>query len=203
MATGLRRLSSFRGVTAVFPLALVALLVLVHWLGGDALEALRYQRDAVLAGEAWRLASGHLVHADAVHLGWNVLGVAIVGFLFGGDFSGRQWLLILLASTAATDLGFLVLLPQLDWYVGFSGVLHGLMAAGLVAWLRTSRDAVTWIVAALFVAKLAWEHHAGALPFTAASLALPVVHEAHTYGAIGGALAGLWCTRRPRGPASL
>jgi membrane associated rhomboid family serine protease len=55
----------------------------------------------------------------------------------------------------------------------------------------------------LFAAKLAWEHFAGPLPFTAASLELPVVHEAHTYGAVGGVLAGLWLTRRTPRPASL
>jgi membrane associated rhomboid family serine protease len=58
-------------------------------------------------------------------------------------------------------------------------------------------------VAGLFVAKLAWEHYAGALPFTATSLSLPVVHEAHTYGAVGGLLAGLWLGRRPHRRASL
>jgi membrane associated rhomboid family serine protease len=77
------------------------------------------------------------------------------------------------------------------------------MAAGLVAWLRTTRDPLTWVVAGLFAAKLAWEHLAGALPFTAATLSLPVVHEAHTYGAIGGLLAGLALRRRTPGPASL
>lgn len=203
MATGLRRLANFRAVTWVLPLALVAVLLLVYGLGARAAAALRYERAAVLAGEAWRLVTGHLVHADAVHLGWNLLGVAIVGLLFARDYAWWQWFVVLLAATAATSLGLLLLEPQLDWYVGFSGVLHGLMAAGLVQWLRSSRDALTWIVAALFAAKLAWEHLAGALPFTAGSLALPVVHEAHTYGAIGGALAGLWLARRAAAPSSL
>jgi rhomboid family GlyGly-CTERM serine protease len=147
--------------------------------------------------------TGHLVHADTVHLAWNLLGVVIVAFLFARDYSRRQWLWILVISTTAVDLGFLIFEPQLQWYVGFSGVLHGLMAAGLVAWLRATRDPVTWTVTALFVAKLAWEHFAGALPFTAESLSLPVVHEAHTYGSIGGACAGLWLTRRTRRPAPL
>jgi len=199
----LQRLLSFRNAVAVFPVVLVAALLLFHGLGSGALPALRYERGAVLAGEAWRLATGHLVHADAAHLAWNLLGVLVVAFLFGRDYSWRQWLVVLAASTLATDLGFLLLEPQLEWYVGFSGVLHGLMAAGLVAWLRTSRDAVTWIVTVLFAAKLAWEHFAGPLPFTAGSLTMPVIHEAHTYGAIGGGLAGLWLTRRTPGPASL
>ena len=199
----LQRLLSFHSAVAVFPVVLVAVLLAFHGLGADALPVLRYERSAVLAGDAWRLVTGHLVHADVVHLGWNVLGVLIVAFLFARDYSWRQWLVILWVSIATTDLGFLLLEPRLEWYVGFSGVLHGLMAAGLVAWLRTSRDAITWIVTGLFAAKLAWEHFAGPLPFTAASLELPVVHEAHTYGAIGGALAGLWLTRRMPRPASL
>ena len=199
----LQRLLSFHSAVAVFPAVLVAVLLAFHGLGADALPVLRYERSAVLSGEAWRLVTGHLVHADMVHLGWNVLGVLIVAFLFARDYSWRQWLVILGVSIATTDLGFLLLEPRLEWYVGFSGVLHGLMAAGLVAWLRTSRDAITWIVTGLFAAKLAWEHFAGPLPFTAASLELPVVHEAHTYGAIGGGLAGLWLTRRMPRPASL
>jgi rhomboid family GlyGly-CTERM serine protease len=201
--TKLQRLLSFHNAVAVFPVVLVAVLLAFHGLGAGALPVLRYERNAVLAGEAWRLVTGHLVHADLVHLGWNLLGVLIVAFLFARDYSWRQWLVILGISTVTTDLGFLLFEPQLEWYVGFSGVLHGLMAAGLVAWLRTSRDAITWIVTGLFAAKLAWEHFAGPLPFTAASLDLPVVHEAHTYGAIGGGLAGLWFTRRTPRPASL
>ena len=199
----LQRLLSFHSAVAVFPAVLVAVLLAFHGLGADALPVLRYERSAVLSGEAWRLVTGHLVHADMVHLGWNALGVLIVAFLFARDYSWRQWLVILGVSIATTDLGFLLLEPRLEWYVGFSGVLHGLMAAGLVAWLRTSRDAITWIVTGLFAAKLAWEHFAGPLPFTAASLELPVVHEAHTYGAVGGVLAGLWLTRRTPRPASL
>ena len=201
--TKLKRLLSFHSAVAVFPMVLVAVLLAFHGLGADSLSVLRYERSAVLAGEVWRLVTGHLVHADLVHLGWNVLGVLIVAFLFARDYSWRQWLVILVVSAVTTDLGFLLLEPQLEWYVGFSGVLHGLMAAGLVAWLRTSRDPITWFVTGLFTAKLAWEHFAGPLPFTAASLELPVVHEAHTYGAIGGVLAGLWLTRRTPRPASL
>jgi rhomboid family GlyGly-CTERM serine protease len=195
---GLQRVLSVRSADAVFPAAVLVVLAVTFLAGADAVGLLRYERLAVLQGEAWRLVTGHLVHADAVHFGWNVVGVLLVGFLFARDYSSAQWLVVLFASVVAIDLGFLLLEPRLEWYVGFSGVLHGWMAAGLVAWLHRSRDPLTWLVATLFVAKLAWEHHAGALPFTAESLSLPVVHEAHTYGAIGGLLAGVWLTRRSR-----
>ena len=200
---GLQRLFRFRAADAVVPAVLSVVLAGIHLLASGAVPTLRYERAAVLGGEVWRLVTGHLVHADGAHLAWNLTGVLLVGFLFARDYTPRQWLVILGMSMAAVDIGFVVLERQLEWYVGFSGVLHGLMAAGLVTWLRATRDPVTWIVASLFAAKLIWEHFAGALPFTAESLSLPVVHEAHTYGAIGGLVAGLWLASRPRRPASL
>lgn len=180
------------------PVALSALLLAIYFVVPGAAPDWRYDRAAILDGEAWRLVTGHLLHADVHHLGWNVFGVLLVWFLFARDYTPRQWLAILLTSTAVTSAGFLLLEPELDWYVGFSGVLHGCMAAGLVAWLRSTRDPLTWLVAGLFAAKLAWEHFQGALPFTAGTLSLPVVHEAHTYGAIGGVLAAVWLGRERR-----
>ena len=177
------------------PALLAVLLVALFAAGTDATDALRYERAAVVAGEAWRLVSGHLVHFDLAHLGWNLAGIVLVWFLFAREYTPYGWLVILMASTVAIDLGFLAFEPGLDWYVGFSAVLHGCMAAGLVAWIRSERDALTVTVAVLFAAKLLWEHACGPLPFAGGSLGVPVVHEAHTYGAVGGALAGLWLTR--------
>jgi rhomboid family GlyGly-CTERM serine protease len=182
-----------------------ALVLLGFMLGGEpATAAFRYERGAVLAGELWRLLTAHLVHADWAHLAWNVGGLALVFALFAGEYSRRDWLLVMLASTAAIDLGFLLFERDLAWYVGLSGVLHGLMAAGLAAWLRERRDPFTIGVAVIFVGKLTWEHLRGAVPFTAQTLAVPVIHEAHTYGAIGGALCAVaLLSRRRRAAAPL
>ena len=169
---------------------LIVLLAAMHG-GVHAAEMLRYEREAVLSGEAWRLLTGHLVHADGSHLLWNILGLALVFALFAREYSPGEWLAVMLASTAAIDLGFLAFEPQLEWYVGLSGVLHGFMTAGLAAWLRDRRDPLTAGIAAIFVGKLVWEHLRGPLPFTAGSLTVPVIHEAHSYGAIGGALGAM------------
>ncbi|MDH5176199.1 MAG: rhombosortase [Gammaproteobacteria bacterium] len=181
------------------PLVFAAFLVAMHWLGRIRPGALPYDRTAILVdGQYARLLTGHLVHYDLAHLGWNLAGLALVAWLFAREFTLRGWIAILVASTAAVDLGFLVFEPQLAWYVGFSGVLHGLMAAGLCAWLWRAPDAITALVAVLFACKLGWEHLMGPLPFTASTLGLPVIHEAHTYGAIGGTLMALWLLSRRR-----
>ena len=183
------------------PVVLLIVMLAIMLGGEHAVALLRYERAAVLDGEVWRLLTGHFAHADGPHLLWNVLGLMLVFALFAREYSPGEWLAMMLASTVAIDLGFLVLEPQLGWYVGLSGVLHGLMAAGLAAWLRVRRDPLTVIVTLLFVAKLLWEHLNGPLPLTAGTLSVPVVHEAHTYGAIGGALCAIvLLARRPPDP---
>ena len=181
------------------PLVLALVLGAVQVLGAPAREALPYDRAAILVGgEYWRLVTAHLVHYDLTHLAWNLAGLALVAWLFAREFDLRGWIVILAASTIAVDLGFLVFEPKLEWYVGFSGVLHGLMAAGLCAWLWRKPDALTALVAVLFALKLGWEHFMGALPLTASTLTIAVIHEAHTYGALGGATAALWLLWRQR-----
>lgn len=203
MRTSIARISRFDVRSWRAPLALAALMTALTLPGPVLVPVLRYERSAVLAGQAWRLLTAHLVHFGPMHLLWNLAGLALVAWLFAAEYGAKQWLVVLAASTAAIDAGFLICLPGLDWYVGFSGVLHGAMAAGLYAWLARTRDTVTWIVAALFAAKLAWEHFAGPLPFTAASLDLPVVYQAHSYGALGGLIAAAWLETRRRIAAPL
>ena len=187
------------GNTNWLTVAAVVALVTGLWLAGpEVTAALRYERAAVLDGQWWRLVTGHLVHADAAHLAWNLAGAALVWWLFGAEYGRLEWLVIVVASAAAIDIAFLGGMPGLDWYVGLSGVLHGCMAAGLAAWLARARDPLVLLVAILFAAKLIYEHWQGPLPFTAGTLALPVIVEAHSYGAIGGLAAALAVRARRR-----
>jgi len=188
---------------------LMATLVLVQLLvslGGENWRlALRYERAAVLEhGEWWRLVTAHVVHGTWRHLLLNGAGLVLVAVLFARDYSVRAWLLILALSVAAIDLGFVLWEPQLQWYVGLSGVLHGVMAAGAVAWWRHETKALALVLTLALVAKLAWEQWHGALPLSGD---MPVVVDAHLYGAFGGALAGviLWIRTRdwPAGLRSL
>jgi rhomboid family GlyGly-CTERM serine protease len=177
----------------------VAALVLLS-LGGESWrEALRYERAAVLRGEYWRLVTGHLVHGTTQHLLLNVLGLGVMAALFPREFSLRGWLFIAAASVAVIDLGFVLWEPQLEWYVGLSGVLHGVLAAGAIAWWRHESKGFALALTAILAAKLAWEQWRGALPLSGD---MPVIVDAHLYGAIGGALAAgaLWALRRGWSP---
>lgn len=179
------------------------LLALLQLAAQPARAVLRYERGSIAAGEAWRLLSGNLVHADAAHLGWNLLGLVIVVVLVGGELSARRWLLVTLASALAVGAGLYLLSPTVEWYLGFSGVLHGLLLAGLFAQWQRSRSVTTLAVAGLLVAKLVYEQVVGPLPFVASTGSdLRVVHAAHTYGAIGGLVAWALFRWRRRDPVT-
>ncbi|ALP53105.1 hypothetical protein Tel_08010 [Candidatus Tenderia electrophaga] len=177
----------------------ITLLALLLALGGDGVnEALRYQAAEIKGGELWRLLSGNLVHLGWGHTLMNLLGLGLIWGLFWGAFNQRQWLIITFVSALAVGLGLLAFNPQLLWYVGLSGVLHGLFVGGAVGGIRRGdrREAILLVAV---VGKLMWEQFYGALPGSADMAGGPVIVDAHLYGAIGGAFAALlfkprlWC----------
>ena len=160
-------------------------------LGDDAArEWLAFEPAAIRAGEAWRLVTGHLVHLGWPHFALNAAGLVLVWTIVGSAYRPAGWIWIILASIAAIDLGLWTFNPALQWYVGLSGALHGVLAAGLVMSWRQPRIETT-ILALLFLCKLGWEQFSGPLPGSEGSSGGPVIVDAHLYGAIGGMLAGL------------
>lgn len=182
----------------LLPLGLTLIAVLLA-LGGDSItELLRYHVTEIKSGEIWRFITGNLVHLGWSHMLMNLLGLGLIWGLFWGCFSPWQWLIITLISGLAVSLGLFVLNPELIWYVGLSGVLHGLFVAGAVGGIRRGdrREAILLVA---IVGKLIWEQAYGALPGSADMAGGPVVVDSHLYGAIGGAIAALlfkprlWC----------
>lgn len=177
---------------------LLAALLLPEWLGGDALrEAWRYQRDAIATGAAWRAVSGQFVHLDALHALANASGAVLIWALVGHAYGPRGWTAVLVATLASTAAGLWWGAPTIDWYVGGSGFLHGLLVAGAVRQVA-QRDPIAGLVLAVVVIKLGLEHWLGPLTSAAGDAAPPVVVAAHLYGALGGAAAGAGSVLRKR-----
>ena len=88
----------------------------------------------------------------------------------------------MLGAILAIDAGLWLWDSTLQWYVGSSGVLHGVMAAGTLAHLKR-REPDGWLLLAFLAGKLAYEHLVGPLPFSGTA---DVVIDAHLFGVIGG-----------------
>ncbi|MBI5451551.1 MAG: rhombosortase [Gammaproteobacteria bacterium] len=173
------------------PALLLALLTLLFAAAGEQLAALlRYQRSAIIEGEWWRVVTGHLVHLGWPHLLMNLAGLVLIWLLFGRLLNWRQWLLVWLLSSLSTSLGLWWLETDLEWYVGLSGVLHGLFVAGAMAAIcRGYRAEIVLLL--VVTAKLLWETSHGPLPGSSSLAGGEVIVAAHLYGAIGGLLHGM------------
>jgi len=159
-----------------------ALLALPELAGESLRNAWSYQRTALAAGEWWRALTAHFVHLDAGHALLNGLGLVLMWALFARDYSPLRWLAIYLTAALTISAGLWLFDPQVEWYVGASGALHGVMAAGTLAHLRR-RDLDGWILAVFIIAKLSYEQFVGSMPFAGSAHTLV---DAHLYGAIGG-----------------
>jgi len=162
----------------------IAVLLLLPELGGDAARTgLRYERMAIAAGEWWRLITAHFVHIDLEHTLLNLMGVVLMWAIFARDLRPRQWLIVTGVVLMTIDAGLWFWDRQVSWYVGASGALHGFMAAGTYVHVRRG-DMDGWILVVFIVLKLGYEQWTGALPFVESGM--PVVLNAHLYGALGG-----------------
>jgi len=170
---------------------LLVIICVIFALFGDAgRETFRYDRLQIENGEYWRLITGHFVHLGSTHLVLNMAGLVLVWLLVGRYFSRIQWLQVLAIVLAVTTASFWFVDEHLLWYVGLSGLLHGLLIAGAIRGYRflASESAIICLIVA---GKLAWEQFSGPLPGSESVSGGAVVVNAHLFGAIGGVASAL------------
>lgn len=182
----------------ILPAALALLLAAVSLGGERGVLWLRYDRLLIADGEWWRLITSHLVHTGTGHLLLNLAGLLVIFLAFGPLYPPQSWLLGLLICMASISTAQLFFCPELQWYVGFSGVLHGLAAMGFVGGIRNG-DRLCVIGLTALLAKLLLEQLYGPSAQTVHLIHAPVIVNAHLYGAVsGGAAACLFFLRQSR-----
>ncbi len=175
------------------PLSVAAAGVAAAAGGAAARGLLAYDRDAIAAGEAWRRVTGPRAHLGPAHLALNLAGLGLVWLLVGERLPAYRWWLVVAFTIVFIDAAFWLLDPGLEWYVGLSGLLHGLLAAGVVCGFRTA-PVESAVLALVLAGTLASEQLFGPLPGAEAARGGAVIVDAHLYGAVGGALAGALAT---------
>ena len=158
-------------------------------------------REAVAAGEVWRIFSGHLTHWNVDHLFWDAATFMALSLTCIAR-SPRQTAVCVIGSAVAISAVVLVGHPDVAVYRGLSGVDSALFAllAGSVA-LEAKRDRnplLQWIAATMllgFLAKTTYEIVTGATLFVDSDAAgfIPLA-SSHAAGAAVGLL--VTATRR-------
>jgi rhomboid family GlyGly-CTERM serine protease len=169
------------------PGALLLAAALLAVSGDTGREWLRFDRSAIAAGELWRLVTGHFVHLGLTHFLLNGAGLILVWVLVGRRFLWPEWIAIVAFCVAVIDTGMWFFNPGLEWYVGLSGLLHGMLAAGIVASWQVRRGEATTL-GLVVLGKLLFEQLVGPLPGSEGTSGGAVIVDAHLYGVIGGVI---------------
>lgn len=166
-------------------------------------DSLEYDRQAIVAGQLWRLVTGHLVHWSVPHAALDLAAFFVVGVLYEKRLRtnlSRHALVAKLAypsllATSAVVVGaaIFMLRDDLATYRGFSGLNSAQFAAVLVgewrSWRSKSLRLVTvGMATAVFVTKIVTECVTGAMFFgteALGDLGQPVP-LAHATGALFG-----------------
>ena len=173
----------------LFPLTLSLIMLAVALLPHEIKDSLIFHRQHLIAGEWWRLFSGHLVHLSWQHLLMNIAGLWLIFWLARNRLTTAEWLVALLTSSLLISLA-LLFFSNLDWYVGFSGILHGFLI--LVAYqLIAHKEFEGWFLLLFVLVKIGWEQWQGSSPELEQLIGGNVIIDAHLYGTIAGILIAL------------
>lgn len=175
-------------------LGLAAVAAGLWWGLGAVPDYLVFDRSAIIAGEIWRLVTGHFVHSDGGHAAWNIGALLLIGLTME-RFGRWRMIAAVVGGIVAVDAGLWWAMTDLQRYCGLSGMLNALLVVAVVEGWRRFRHPLFAATAGIYVAKLVVEAFAdqGLLVQTA----WPSVPMTHVAGFIGGALLAIAQLRIP------
>lgn len=168
------------------PIFLIITSLLLALLGENTTQHFIYDRNSINSGELWRIITGHFIHLGFEHLVLNLLALVVIWFIVKEFIATSFWWITALILTIGISICLYLFMSELEWYVGLSGILHGLLVAGAVVGVSKKRK--EFILLLLFVlVKIIYEQFYGSPNMDVISA--NVIINAHLYGA----LIGLFC----------
>ena len=160
-------------------------------------EWLAYDSLLIEQQQFWRLLTGNFLHTNFNHLLLNSAGVILLWALHGQYFNAKPYLAFMLELCLGTTLCVYIFSPDLRWYVGLSGALHGLFLLGAYFDIRQGLKS-GWLLVIGVLAKVAHERYYGASDDIAELIGANVAIDAHLYGCLSALLliSVLWFTTR-------
>lgn len=187
-------------------LSLVGMALLVYPIPSLS-ELLVYDRQAILAGQWWRVGTAPLVHFSFSHLGWDLLVFGAAGWAIETARYRKFWLVCAIAAVGP-GLLYLLTAPQLAVYGGLSGLATGAVAyLCLCAICTGGKSSPIWLVILVLMGiKILVEAvgdeaifvRAGGIPFRV----LPLVHLVGVLGAVVARLCSFFSSNQSPGSLS-
>lgn len=162
----------------------------VGWMTGDADKLYEFggnAASAVQSGAWWRLLTSMFLHANAMHLLFNMVGLYVVGGMVERIFGRVPFLLIYLVSGLAGSVASLYFAAQKSVSVGASGAVFGIAGALLVVVYRHRESLPRLFNRQILSGMAVFVGYSLLMGFSKAG----VDNAAHVGGLVAGALLGL------------
>jgi len=173
---------------ASVPLAILFISLVSFLFDNSLSEFMVYQRSLVIEGEIWRAFSGHFFHTNGFHFLLNAAAVVMLWALHGHFYTIKSYLFIFIVSAVVCSIGIHWFSPDIDQYVGLSGVLHGIFIWGAVEDIK-AKERTGYLLLLGVILKIAHEQYYGASEDVVDLIGAHVAINAHLWGAIGGVIA--------------
>lgn len=158
----------------------VSLLVMVCLQIIDS-QSFRFQQDWVQQAEFWRVITAHWIHFNWQHLLLNGLGLVLCVAIARPAWSIGRWIVYNLLLAIGISMLFTWLNPELDWYVGYSGVLFGVFLMSAIELFKTERI-IALLLGIGVCSKVVLEQTSSLVVTTNDFIGVPVIIDAHLYG---------------------
>ena len=146
------------------------------------------QRLAVADGEVYRLLTGGFLHANLIHIGFNMYILYMLGRILEPGIGTPRFIAAYFASLFAGSLGAVLLSSSLEITVGASGAVFGIFGATFLIARERGHDQLASEVGILLLINLA-------LTFAISNISV----GGHLGGLAGGLLCGLVIVAGDRG----
>lgn len=169
------------------PLLIVTISIILALIEPLSSDLLAYDRRQLNHFQWWRLITGHFLHTNTMHLLLNLAGLILLWALHGHYYRNARYLTIFFMLCLGTSGGLYLFAPQMQWYVGLSGVLHGLFIIGAYFDIR-KKFKTGWLMLIGVWVKVIHEQIYGASDDIAQLIAANVAIDAHLFGTITGCI---------------
>jgi rhomboid family GlyGly-CTERM serine protease len=177
----------FQTKYSLSPLLIVIISIVLALTEPMSSSLFAYDRDQINNFQWWRLITGHFLHTNTTHLLLNTAGLTLLWALHGHYYKMSRYLIQFLLLCLGTAIGLYYFAPQMQWYVGLSGVLHGLFVIG--AYIDIQQKFKTgWLMLIGVWVKVIHEQIFGASADVAELINANVAIDAHLFGTITGCI---------------
>ena len=168
----------------VFVISLISLMALIMLNQTWAESWLIYSKPD-LPWQVWRFLTASFCHTNFYHFAINSAGLIVIWQLFKAHLDWLHLSVLIPVNSMFVALALWLFNPEVIWYVGLSGTLHGVFSYAVCQDIA-KKVALAWPLLLGLIIKLGFEQFGVEQTMMANMIEANVLVDAHLYGAIIG-----------------